>query len=432
MVEQEIGLRCLKCGYALRGLPARKCDDCGHVYLRCPECGTSQIANESQNRLLLQMRAKATRLPGRIQGAQITFLVMLGVAWVVAGFGGGEAAPEMSVTGHFVFAGIATVAACLVRLLVFQLKSPWVAMVSAMAFLMITFSLGLLCAWGNAHVPIANLLVLAAWVAAGAAIGGRGAEVVGWVILWIFAKDEDRVVLAGAYQGVLNGRLRNDDSATPTRQLMYCTHCAAELPALISVTCADCGLQQVTCPTCGKRCGVSSALAAMLEVARLTRGVSAGVWVLVRAVMAAIMWMWMVAALLDAVVPGVTRWGRSARIAAQISVAPRGVVYLLIPVALLTWLVFKRGAVSRALLCAGMVLTAIWFVVENGPRSVEVPPLLVVILAIGAGAVSLSASSVAAVIQAWLPRRRVAVLEDVVPELARDPAPSPAGTRTGT
>ena len=434
MVEQEIGLRCLKCGYALRGLPARKCGDCGHVCLRCPECGASQIANEAQNRLLLQMRARAVKLPGRIQGAQITFLVILGVLWTAIGFIGGAASGEMELAGHIVMGGMAALCACLVRLLAFRLRHALTAAGSAATFLMAPFAVGLFCAWGNAHVRGAPVLVLAAYVSAGAVIGALGAEVIGWAILWMFAKDVDRELLTRAYRGALSDRILHGDQTKPTKKLMYCTHCAAELPALTSVTCSDCGLQQVTCPTCGKHCGVSDALAGMLDVARVTQGVSAGIRVVVRASMAAIMWVWFVAAMDRIMRYSAAPWNWAPRGGFRISVDPVDVMPLLFLVAALTWFVFKRAAVSSALLCMGMVLTAVWFVLQNGYRSGGRPWTWVVVLAIGAGAASLVASFLGWVVRASLPTRRVAMLEEVVPELARDPVPSPApaGTRAGT
>ena len=99
MAQEMEPLICLKCGYALQGLPARKCDDCGHVYLRCPECGTSQIANEAQNRLLLQMRARAARLPQQMQVGQMALLTAAGVLWIALGFVFGSNHGAVSITG---------------------------------------------------------------------------------------------------------------------------------------------------------------------------------------------------------------------------------------------------------------------------------------------------------------------------------------------
>lgn len=431
MVEQEAGLRCLKCGYALRGLPARKCGDCGHVYLRCPECGAPQIANEAQNRLLLQMRARAMRLPRWIQGAQITFLVVMGVWWWSIEFGGGAASPEMSLAGHLVVAGMAALSACLVRLLVFQLKSPWLASGSAMTFLMGTFAVGLLYAWASDYVDIVDLLVLGAYVAAGAAIGARGAEAIGWTILWLFAKDEDRVVLTAAYRGALSERLRGD-GAKPARDLMYCTRCAAELPALVPATCEDCGLQQVTCPSCGKHCGVSDALRGMNRLGETMRVVSAGVWVAVRMLGAAYVWRMMVeridltVRLSDSGIVGMAGgW-------IWVPADWKNTEILMLYVALLTCFVFMRGAAVAASFAMSMVLLA-WLVLpfDYGSALAETWGE-VLVLAILAAVVSLLASSLGWLVRAMLPKRRVAMLEELVPELARDPAPSPAGTRTGT
>ncbi len=420
-MEQEAGLRCLKCGYALRGLPARKCGDCGHVYLRCPECGASQIANEAQNRLLLQMRARAAKLPGWIQGSQIIFLVIIGVVWTAIGFLGGAASREMDLTGHLVMGGMAVLSACLVRLLVFHLRNALTAAGSAMAFVMIPFALGEFCAWGNVRAEMACLLALAAYVVGGAGIGAWGAEVIGWVILWMFAKDEDRMLMTRAYQGALSDRLLHGVEMRPARNLMYCTHCAAELPALTSSTCSDCRLEQVTCPTCGKHCGVSDALGALLSVGSLTQSVWAGFWVAVRMPATAVMWIWLVSRADEIIRHSSWLAGRGG---AVVSVDPFEVMSLLPPVVILTWFVFRRGAVSVALLCMGTAFTVGWFARENGFRSVGPPWIWFVILPIGAGTASLLASFLGWLVRASLPTRRIAMLEEVVPELAREEAQS--------
>lgn len=418
-------LSCLKCGYALQGLPARKCDDCGHVYLRCPECGASQIANEAQNLLLLQMRARAAKLPGRIQTAQISLLVALGVGWIVTGFIAGASTRNGDLWddtwAHGLLALPAGLFAALVRLLTLRTRRWWVGAGGSAALIAGAFALGLLLSTAGGYARPPGFWMQGALVLVGAAVGAAGATLVGWVLLWLFANDTDLVLLVDTHRTAARGRLLGDANkdSDQAQDLAYCTHCAAAMPPLAPRQCDECGLRQVTCPTCRKHCGVSDALAGMVQLGHITRAAAAGMRVGARTIVLPLLAMAMFGLAVECLEgSSLSRarpplWGLIWIPADTMSLTWLGFV-----VALLTWFVFARGALASAVLNALLTLAAGAIALVQGHTSLRAI-YAVIVLAVGAAGVSLAASLLATIFRAGLPGRRIEALEEVVPELAR-------------
>ena len=83
---EELPIFCERCGYALHGLPQKRCDRCEILHFSCPECGHHQPINT--------LRPAAQRILGRIRGFtlgiwvlfKIVFFGLLLLAWF--GMGG--------------------------------------------------------------------------------------------------------------------------------------------------------------------------------------------------------------------------------------------------------------------------------------------------------------------------------------------------------
>jgi hypothetical protein len=427
MREQET-LACLHCGYSLQGLSAHKCESCAQVYLRCPECGTSQVANEAHDRLLRHMRTRAARLPAIIQKLQIVFLIALGVGWTVAGFAGGDSSSQMESTDRLLFALAAGFCAAQVRLLAFRWRNSWLAAVASAAFIAVPLAIGVffIVAWTNA--PRTHLLVYLATTGLGAATGATAAPAIGWLLLWMFARDADRALLTDFNRGTSTPRRFADAPRPQLRHLHYCTHCAAELPALSSSLCDECSLHHVTCPACEKPCGISDSMAGIANLWTITRTATAGLRVAARMVALPILWFMLGDSLYRSIafLSQIVTYPPAARLSAtlRLLLSLNGVSLL---VAILTWFIFVRDALAAALLNMLVVLSVghLLRLDRNDPAGDSA----LIILALAMAPVSLLASFLAKAVRVLLPKRRAALLEQFVPELARDVAvPSPKGT----
>ncbi len=416
-------MQCEQCGYPLTGLPAGKCAQCGHVYVRCPECGTTLPANEPQVRLLTKVRLLVKRVPRIVQVTQMAYLVVVGMAWVVFGFifGSAPGNPQrlidietMAWTGVFAMAsGMVT------RMVAFRLRSAtrsyWYSSLFIGCCWMLPFVLGMAAGIQTSRLlRDAELVIL--WIVivfVGSLAGAAIMPAIRAAGLRILLLKDQRTYLDERYQASLKASvIARKTNETPERHLMFCTRCAAELPAMTPQKCPACELQRVKCPTCQEHCGTLPSLVAMQNADHVLRQSALVLMVAWRSILLT-MALWVMALMFsETLVRG--RFGSGA-IWVGAPLRAEHVVVFAVWISCLRWLVWPgRSVWATAGLCA--MSAGVAYMLGTATKATY----LGLATAIGlAGGFALTAAAIQFFISAVLPKRQLEIVDAAMPQMAQ-------------